>query len=83
MSGNKTECQYLCRDKDHPSFLDSIAGNENSYEKNVGVCTASGDFPASVQCLKVTEEDISKYCETLLKFEVCTRYNKRTYGLFK
>jgi len=83
MSGNKMECQYLCRDKDHPSFLFSIAKNEKPYEKYVGVCTASCDFPGSVQCPKVTEEDISKYCKTILKYSSCIRYNQRKYGLFK
>jgi|WetSurMetagenome_2_1015567.scaffolds.fasta_scaffold315497_2 hypothetical protein len=83
MSGNKAECKYLCRDKDHPSFLNSIEKNENPYEKYVGVCTASCDFPESVRCSKVTEEEIAKYCGTVLKYSTCTRHNQKIYGPFK
>ena len=80
MSGNKTECKYLSRDKDHPSFIFSITQNENPYEKYAGVCTASCDFPRSVQCPKVTEEEISKRCKAESGFSDCIRYKRRTYG---
>ena len=80
MNGNKTECGYLCRDKDHPSFIFSIAQNENQYEKYAGVCTASCEFTRSVHCPKVTEEEISKCCATDLKLTDCTIYKLRTYG---
>jgi hypothetical protein len=80
MSSNKAECEYLSRDKDHPSLMLSIAQNEKPYEKYVGVCTASGDFPQSVQCFKLTKTDISKCCETIPKFNQCIRYKLKIYG---
>jgi hypothetical protein len=80
MSDNKVECRYLNRDKDHPSFIFSVSQNENPYEKYAGVCTASGDFTRSIQCLKLTEEDISNYCGKESKYRKCSKYIRKTYG---
>jgi hypothetical protein len=80
MSDNKVECRYLNRDEDHPSFIFLVSHNENPYEKYAGVCTASGTFTRSIQCLKVTEEDISNYCGKESKYRKCNTYIRKTYG---
>ena len=80
MSGNKTECNFLCRDRDHPSFIFSISQNANPYAKYIGVCTASGDFPRSIQCTKLTKEEIHNNCVSESKYRKCKNYIKKTYG---
>jgi hypothetical protein len=80
MSDNKTECNYLCRDKDHPSFIFSISQNENPYGKYTGVCTASGDFTRSIQCTKLTKGDIYNNCVIDSIYRKCRKYIQRTYG---
>ena len=80
MSCNKTECNYLCRDKDHPSFIFSISQNVNPYAKYIGVCAASGNFTQSIQCTKLTKEEIYNNCAIESKYSKCKNYIQKTYG---
>jgi hypothetical protein len=79
MSNNKA-CRYLNRDTDHPSFIFSMSQNENPYLNYIGVCTASGDFTQSIQCTKLTKENISNNCMIESKYSKCSKYIQKTYG---